>query len=180
MALGSSLLTQTQLPWHCLSPKMLLKSLLNKPTSAMNRICPLATRHRGKMLWLTLGSGSWRAFVLSLLLQKSALIFQTTLAAVWCFGTLTAEQRLLHPMLNQGVHYTGKMLFCINNLLEPSHVSLQSVSGTETCRVFPHGKIHISNEEKLGTGWQRSQISDSEAFIHSWGKLLFFFQHCVK
>lgn len=107
----------------------------------MSRVCPLATRHRRKMLWLTLGSGSWRAFVLLMLLQKSALIFQTTLEAVWCFGTPTAEQRLLHPVLNQRVHYTGKILFCINNLLEPSHVSLQSVSGTETCRVPPHGKI---------------------------------------
>lgn len=42
----------TQLPWHCLSPKLLLKSLLNKSASAMNRICPLVTRHGGKMLWL--------------------------------------------------------------------------------------------------------------------------------
>lgn len=134
-------------------PKAAPKSLLNKPTSA---------------------------FVLSLVLQKSALVFQTTLAALWCFGTLTAEQKLLHPVLNQGVHYTGKMLFCINSLLEPSHVSLQSFSGTETCHVFPHGKNHINNKEKLGAGWHRSQISDSEAFIHSWGKLLLFFQHCVK
>lgn len=141
MALGTTLLTQTQLPWKlCLSPKLLLNSLLNKSASAVDRTCPLGTRHRGEMLWLTLGPGSWHAFVLSLLLPKSALLFQTALAAVWCFGTPAAEQRLLHPVLNQGVHYTGKMLFCINNLLEPSHVTLQSASGTETRRVFPHCK----------------------------------------
>lgn len=134
-------------------PKAAPKSLLNKPTSA---------------------------FVLSLVLQKSALVFQATLATLWCFGTVPAEQRLLHPVLNQGVHCTGKMLFCINSLLEPSHVSLQSFSGTDTCHVFPHSKNRTNNKEKLRAGWHRSQISDSEAFIHSWGKLLLFFQHCVK
>lgn len=178
MAVGTSLPAQTLgSPGTAPAPAAAEVSA-KQVTSAMNRVCPLITGPRGEMLWLTLDPGSWHAFVLSLLLQKSPPIFQTTLAAVWCVGTLTAEWRLLHPMLNQGVHYTGKMLFCINNLFEPSHVSLQFVSGTETCCVFPHGKNHINNKEKLGTGWHRSQISDSEAFIHSWGKLLFFFQHC--
>lgn len=139
MALETSLLTQTLSSPGTGWPKA--KVPAEQVNLTMSRVCPLATRHRRKMLWLTLGSGSWRAFVLLMLLQKSALIFQTTLEAVWCFGTPTAEQRLLHPVLNQRVHYTGKILFCINNLLEPSHVSLQSVSGTETCRVPPHGKM---------------------------------------
>lgn len=45
-------------PLALTQPQALLKPLLNKPTSAMNRICPLVTRHRGKMLQLALGSGS--------------------------------------------------------------------------------------------------------------------------
>jgi len=61
------------------------------------------------------------------------------------------------------------MLFFINNLPEPSKVSLQPVSGSEPCHVTPHGKTTsiINNEGKLGAGSHRIQISDSEAFIQS-------------
>lgn len=81
--------------------------------------------------------------------------FQPTLAAVWCLATLTAEQRLLHPVVKQGMHFTGKMLFCISNLLEPSQVSLQPVCGTEPCCVTPHGKtMWIINKEN----WKQAHI----------------------